>query len=134
MQKVLVVIPNWNGADDIRTCLDSLRQQTLQPHVVVVDNGSTDDSVDIIEAEYPEVEIIRHTANKGYAGGVNPGFRVAIDRRFDYAAPLNNDAVADKNWLRYLSDYLSAHHGVGIAASKLVSIDGAHIDSTGDQY
>ncbi|HXR49584.1 MAG TPA: glycosyltransferase family 2 protein [Verrucomicrobiae bacterium] len=134
MQKVLVVIPNWNGADDIRTCLDSLRQQTLQPHIVVVDNGSTDDSVDIIEAEYPEVEIIRHTANKGYAGGVNPGFRVAIDRRFDYAAPLNNDAVADKNWLRYLSDYLSAHHGVGIAASKLVSIDGAHIDSTGDQY
>ena len=65
MQKVAVVIPNWNGAHDLRTCLDSLRVQTVKPRIIVVDNGSTDGSVALIEKEYPEVELIRHTKNKG---------------------------------------------------------------------
>lgn len=134
MRKVVVVIPNWNGADEIKACLDSLRIQTLKPHIIVVDNGSTDDSVAIIEKEYPEVELICHKKNRGYAGGVNPGFQWAIDMGYDYVAPLNNDAVAEKDWLRTLVDYLSGHADTGIVASKLISIDGLRIDSTGDLY
>lgn len=134
MQKVAVVVPNWNGATDLRACLDSVRKQALQTHIIVVDNGSVDGSVSIIEREYPEVELIRHKINKGYAGGVNPGFRRAIEMNLDYVAPFNNDAIADKDWLKYLVNYLDLHPEVGIAASKLLSIDGKHLDSTGDQY
>lgn len=134
MSKPLVVIPNWNGEDDLKICLDSLYAQSMKPYIVVVDNGSTDGSVALIERDYPEVEIIRHTVNKGYAGGVNPGFRRAIELGMTYTAPFNNDAIADKHWLRHLAQYLDAHPSVGMAASKLMSIDGTHLDTTGDQY
>lgn len=134
MLKIVVIIPNWNGATDLRACLDSVLAQTFRAQVVVVDNGSIDDSVSIIEHKYPGIELIKHATNKGYAGGVNPGFRRAIELGADYAVPFNNDAVADKNWLRHLAGYLDKHPKTGIVAAKLLSIDGKHIDSTGDQY
>ena len=134
MSKIVVVIPNWNGADNIRSCLDSLVKQTLHPHIIMVDNGSVDNSLSIVRKQYPSVEIIRHDRNKGYAGGVNPGFKRAIEMGYDYVAPFNNDAMADKNWLHSMVDYMEKHSGVGIVASKLLSIDGKHLDSTGDQY
>ena len=129
-----MVIPNWNGADDIRQCLDSLHAQSLKPHIIMVDNGSVDDSVSLVEKHYPEVEIIRHDYNKGYAGGVNPGLQLALDRNQDYVAPFNNDAVADKHWLQKLVEYLDEHPKCAVAACKLVSADGSHMDSTGDYY
>ena len=129
-----VVIPNWNGADELRACLDSLKIQTLKAHIIVVDNGSADDSVSILESEYPEVEIVRHEKNLGYAGGVNPGFRLAIERGYDYIAPFNNDAVADKRWLELLVQALDDKPSYGIATCKLLSADGSYLDSTGDYY
>jgi GT2 family glycosyltransferase len=71
--KVYVVIPNWNGADRIRACLDSLKNQTHDFQVVVVDNGSVDDSVGIVGKDYPSAVLIRHDKNEGFAGGVNAG-------------------------------------------------------------
>lgn len=132
--KPYVVIPNWNGADELRACLDSLQEQTLPPHIVVVDNGSTDDSVTLIGTDYPEVELILHTANRGYAGGVNPGLQLAIDRGVKYAAVFNNDAVAGPNWLKELAAALDAQPVVGVATCKLYAADGTHLDSTGDYY
>lgn len=134
MSRVVVVVPNWNGADKLIACLDSLQAQSLRPHIFVIDNGSIDGSVGLIENSYPEVELIRHKKNKGYAGGVNPGFRRAIEMGADYAAPFNNDAVADKDWLKNLVNYLDTHPKAGIAACKLLSADGKAIDSTGDYY
>jgi len=133
MPKIVVVVPNWNGADELRGCLDSLRLQTVKPHSIVVDNGSVDDSVKVIES-YPDVELICHTKNKGYAGGVNPGFRRAIEMHYDYVAPFNNDAIADKNWLKYLVEKLESDTRLGIATCKIASADGKHLDSTGELY
>lgn len=129
-----VIVPNWNGADSLKDCLDSLRAQSLQAHIIVVDNGSVDDSVALIERYYPEIELIKQNTNKGYAGGVNPGFRRAIELGAKYAAPFNNDAVADTQWLEKLVAYLDAHETAGIAACKLLSADGKALDSTGDYY
>ncbi|HEX4774485.1 MAG TPA: glycosyltransferase family 2 protein [Candidatus Saccharimonadales bacterium] len=134
MQKTLVVVPNWNGKSGLKACLDSLRVQSFKAHIIVVDNGSTDGSIELIENQYPEVELIKHSKNKGYAGGVNPGFRRAIEVGAYYVAAFNNDAVADKDWLKTLVVYLDAHDEVGIAACKLLGADGLHIDSTGDYY
>ncbi len=134
MNKVVVVIPNWNGVDGLRRCLDSVVAQTLEPHIIVVDNGSVDESVPVIEKEYPMVELIKHDHNKGYAGGVNPGFKRAIEMKAEYVAPFNNDAVADKNWLKELKAYLDTHDQVGIATCKVLTADGEQMDSTGDWY
>ena len=134
IQKPYVIVPNWNGEDELRPCLDSLRTQTLKPHVIIVDNGSVDGSLAIIEKEYPEMELIKHTVNLGYAGGVNPGFKRAIEDGAKYAAPFNNDAVADKDWLKNLVEFIDKHDEVGIVACKLLNGDGSELDSTGDYY
>lgn len=128
------MVPNWNGSAKLSACLDSLLAQSLKAHIIVVDNGSADDSVALIETRYPSVELIRHSRNQGYAGGVNPGFRRAIELGADYVAPFNNDAVADKQWLKRLVEYLDGHSETGIAACKLLSGDGRRLDSAGDYY
>jgi GT2 family glycosyltransferase len=130
----VIVVPNWNGKGDLGTCLDSLQSQSIPAHIIVVDNGSTDGSVEFIESGYPGIELIKHDVNRGYAGGVNPGFKRAIEMGAAYAAPFNNDAVADTKWLETLIDFLDINPGVGVAACKLLSADGKHLDSTGDYY
>jgi GT2 family glycosyltransferase len=130
---VVVVIPNWNGVNELAACIDSVLLQTLVPHLIVVDNGSVDGSIALIET-YPHIELIKHRVNKGYAGGVNPGFRRAIELGAAYVAPFNNDAVADKDWLIRMVEQLDAHPELGIVTCKVATSDGSHLDSTGDYY
>jgi GT2 family glycosyltransferase len=134
MKKVYVVIPNWNGADRLKLCVDSLKTQTQAHQIVVVDNGSVDDSVDTVESEYPQVHLILHKKNKGFSGGVNPGIKYSIEQGGEYVALLNNDAVADKDWLKNLTDFLDKHPDAGIATSKICDDKKTHLDSTGDLY
>ncbi|HEX7368636.1 MAG TPA: glycosyltransferase family 2 protein [Candidatus Saccharimonadales bacterium] len=134
MSKVSVVIPNWNGKDDLPACLDSLLAQHLQPHIIVVENGSKDGSLELLQTHYPQAEVIVHKKNKGFAGGVNAGIRKAMADGYTYVALFNNDAVADKDWLKNLVSDLDINSDAGIATCKLMSIDRKHLDSTGDQY
>lgn len=131
---VSVVIPSWNAVDEIGACLDSLLAQTLKPHIIVVENGSTDGSREYIAQKYPSVEVLPQKNNLGFAGGVNVGIKKAIADGFSYIALLNNDAVAHKDWLKYLVSALSSAERAGIATCKFLSIDKSHTDSTGDQY
>lgn len=133
-QKLYVVVPNWNGADRIKSCLDSLRAQTRDHEVIVVDNGSVDESVMLVERDYPEVILIKHPKNKGFAGGVNAGLRYAIQHKATYTALLNNDAVADESWLKNLVEFLDANPKSGIVTSKIADANKSHLDSTGDLY
>jgi len=131
---VSVVIPNWNGQDDLPDCLDSLLAQSFQHRIIVVENGSKDRSLELLRTHYPQIELIIHKRNRGFAGGVNAGIRQAIADKDDYVALFNNDAVADKDWLKNLVADLDVNTDAGIATCKLMSADGKHLDSTGDLY
>lgn len=131
--KVVVVIPNWNGTDFIKECLSSLLDQTSQPQIIVVDNGSEDNSVDII-SKFKEVELIKLPENTGFAGGVNSGITKALEDNFKYIALFNNDALADKNWVETLIEAADQHPEAGIITGKFVRLDKKHLDSTGDIY
>lgn len=133
MSNVAIVVPNWNGVDDLGNCLDSLLAQTYKAHIIVVDNGSVDGSLDLLR-KYTSVEVIERDKNYGYTGGVNPGFKRAIELGLDYVAPFNNDAIADKNWLKQLVGSLDNNPNVGVVTSKILNQDGSEIDSTGDYY
>jgi GT2 family glycosyltransferase len=91
-----VVLVNWNSRDDLEACLDSLRAQTHRElEVILVDNGSTDGSVELVRERYPEVVLLAETENLGFAEGCNRG----IDRASgEWVALLNNDAVAEPGW------------------------------------
>lgn len=132
--KVFIVIPNWNGADLIGECLESLQQQTQGHSVAVVDNASDDNSLAIIGSKFPDVIILQNERNLGFAGGVNTGIRYALDQQADFVALFNNDAVADKHWLQKLMAAMKQQPRAGIVTGKLLQIDKQTIDSTGDQY
>lgn len=134
MHKTVVVIPNWNGEDSIEDCINSLLSQTATIHIVVVDNGSIDSSIGILNKYEDKIELIRNDKNKGYAGGVNQGFRRAIELDAKYVAPFNNDAIADSRWLESLVSCLDKNKDMGIATSKILNKSGKTIDSTGDYY
>lgn len=132
--KVVLVVPNWNGADLIAECLISLQKQTQKHQIIVVDNGSVDQSVEIIENNFKNVKLIKLVNNRGFAGGVNRGIQRAIKDGADFIALLNNDAVADKEWLTHLVSSAEKHPEAGIITGKFMRLDKKHIDSTGDQY
>lgn len=131
---VAVVIPNWNGCDDLPACLDSLRSQTVPVEIVVVENGSTDGSAEMLRASYPDVTVLAQPVNLGFAGGVNVGIRYALHRGHDHIALLNNDAIAEPTWVERLLGEMSRDARVGMVASKFLTIDGTRIDSTGECY
>lgn len=129
-----VVIPNWNGADMIGACLESLARQSLKHEVVVVDNGSTDDSAMLIKKRFSKVTLLEFPDNAGFAGGVNRGIRYALEQGADYVALFNNDAVADRDWLKHLVAEAEVHQEAGIVASKILRDDKLLLDSTGDFF
>jgi GT2 family glycosyltransferase len=134
MHNSYVVIPNWNGKQDLPACLDSLLAQSLAMQVVVVENGSTDGSLELLQANYPQVELVINQTNLGFAGGVNSGIRRAIELGATYVALFNNDAVADPGWAEALHGFLESHPEAGTATCKLMDIERTHLDSTGDIY
>ena len=128
-----VVIPNWNGAHHLPTCLDSLRRQSYPDfEVIVADNGSTDGSLELLERDYPEVKVVALPENRGFAGGVNAGIREA---RGEIIAVFNNDAEADPCWLEELAGALARHPKAGMATPKVLLFDRRDVIHTvGDCY
>lgn len=134
MEKIFIVVPNWNGKDRLGACLDSLLAQSRAATIVVVENGSTDGSREFVHEKYPQVELVVNQQNLGFAGGVNSGIRFAMNHSADAIALFNNDAVAHPDWLQHLAAALEKHPAVGITTCKLLSADKKTIDSTGDFY
>lgn len=119
--RVSIVIPNWNGAAHLRICLPSLKRQTYRDfEIIVVDNGSTDESRELVGRDYPEVRVVALDANRGVAGGFNAGIQAA---RGAVLVLLNNDTEAEPAWLQELVSTLEANPRAGMAASKLRLFD-----------
>jgi GT2 family glycosyltransferase len=90
--QVTAVTLNWNRPDDTLACLASLKEQTYPDlQLLVVDNGSTDDSAIRIRAEFSDVSLLAHPHNSGFARGNNLGIRQALAQGADYVFCLNND-------------------------------------------
>lgn len=131
--RVVVIIPNWNGAHLLPACLDALRQQTFRDfETIVVDNGSRDTSRELLASAYPEVQVIALPTNTFFSGAVNLGIRRS---RSPLVVPLNNDTEPEPTWLEELLATLDAHPEAGMAASKMLLFDRRDvINSTGDFY
>ncbi len=115
---ISVIVPNWNGADHLPVCLDSLRRQTVEDaETLVVDNGSADGSLRLLEREYPEAHVLALGENRGFAGACNAGIRAA---RSSIVALLNNDTEVDARWLEEVLAAFERHPEAGMVASKML--------------
>jgi len=121
---VFIVVLNWNGKDDTMECLGSL-QKLVYPNfeIVVVDNGSTDGSEDVIRSSFPAARVIQTGSNLGYAGGNNAGIRFAISHGADYVWLLNNDSTVDPKALTALVATAKADPRIAFVGSKIYFYD-----------
>ncbi|MBN1564850.1 MAG: glycosyltransferase family 2 protein [Anaerolineae bacterium] len=128
-----VVIPNWNGARYLPTCLNALQKQTY-PHVeiIVADNASVDDSLDLLRNHYPAVRIVALPENRGFTGACNAGMEAA---QGEIIALLNNDTEVDPGWIAGVVGAFERHPEAGIVASKMLLFEQRdQFHTAGDLY
>jgi GT2 family glycosyltransferase len=133
---VSIIIVNWNGRDVLAECLDSIfRQAYKQVEVIVVDNHSTDDSLELLK-KYKHVLVVRNDKNEGFARGNNVGVEHA---KGTYVLLLNNDAVLEEQTLSTLVDVMEKDSHVGAVQPKLYFAEGPYykknqINSVGSMF
>ena len=120
---IAVVILNWNGAAMLRRFLPSVVEHSHPlGEVIVADNGSTDESLEILQQEFPEVRTLVLDRNYGFAEGYNEAFRrleKVTPQRYEYYLLLNSDVRVTADWLRPLHTYMEQHPEVAAAQPKL---------------
>lgn len=125
-----VIIPNWNGRKLLEDCLSSLSKQSFKEfEIILVDNGSKDESVEYVEGNFPEVKVIKLRKNFGFAKAINEGVRASTAK---YVVLLNNDTNVDQDWLKNLVQCADQHPEVISVNSKLLNFyDKKIIDGVG---
>ena len=121
MPEISVIVLNWNGKHFLRDCLDSLRRQTCQDfETILVDNGSSDGSVDYVRDNFPEVNILALPDNRGFTGGNIAGYERSSGTLI---VLLNNDTEAHPSWLKEIQNACKEHPDAGSFASKMMYFD-----------
>lgn len=119
MSQVSTVLLNWNSGEDTLECLGSLEQIACtgwEHQVIVVDNGSTDDSPEQIERAFPWVDLVRNGENLGFTGGMNRGIARALEQGADFVVLLNNDTILEADAHDRLVQHAQTHENVGAVA------------------
>ena len=120
MQKLSVIIVNFNTKDLLHKCLDNLKDIYSDLELIVVDNGSTDGSAQMVKQDFPQVILVENT-NSGLAAGSNKGLEKATG---DYLLYLGTDAFPTKDAIQGALEYMNKHLTIGVATCKLVTRDG----------
>lgn len=117
---IAVIILNWNGANLLREFLPAVISNTNAKlaKVIVADNGSTDNSIDVLKNEFPEVEVLRFDKNYGFAGGYNRAIETCD---CEYSILLNSDVAPAPGWIEPLHEWMEAHPNTGACQPKLLS-------------
>ena len=117
--KVSIVIPHWNNVEILSECLKSIGS-TIYPdfEVIVVDNASTDNSVQYVKSNFPDVKLIENDRNDGYAGGCNIGADLAQGK---YLVFLNNDTIQNPDWISSLLSTIKSNSKIAAVQPKILN-------------
>lgn len=115
---VSIIIVNWNGKENLRECLESLSKIDYSNYeVILVDNGSIDESVFLVRSQFPKVTIVESGKNLGFAGGNNLGYQKS---KGEYVLFLNNDTLVTRNFLGNLVDFIKERKDLAIIQPKIL--------------
>lgn len=117
---VFIILVNWNGKQVTLECLASLERATYgNSRIVVVDNASTDGSIEAIRRAYPDVIVLPMDRNLRFAGGNNAGMRYALEHGAELLLMLNNDTTVEPGFLAHLVARMAADPRIGAVAPKI---------------
>lgn len=128
-KETVIIIPNFNGKTLLKTCLDSLEKQTYRDFfILVVDDGSTDNSLTFLKENYPHIHIVQNDTNIGFSKSISKGIQEA-EKIYQptYIALLNNDTETDSCWLEKLVVKIEESPDTAAAASNMLFYDERNI-------
>jgi GT2 family glycosyltransferase len=126
LPRVGVVILNHNGKSLAEQCIRSVLNSSYpNKEIILVDNASTDGSLDYLHRIFPQVLILKNSENLGVAGGRNSGFREAVRRGNDYIVSLDNDTRIDRRLIEALVEVTESDPRIGVVGPKMYSDDGS---------
>ena len=92
---IYCIIINYNGLKWINHCIQSLNKSSVKNHIIIVDNGSSDDSLDFIKTNYPDIKLIENKINLGFGKANNYGFKIALNENADFIMTINQDVYVE---------------------------------------
>lgn len=129
--RVAAVLVNWRQPQRTIEAVRALALQSVRVTVVVVDNGSGDDSVDVLRAALPGVFIVTEDSNGGFGAGCNAGIEYAVSMNMDYVWLINNDAKPDQHCLEHLLAKTVNDQNVGVVGARIREPSGTIEDHAG---
>ena len=131
--KISIIIPNFNGKQFLKICFDSILNQNYSSYeIIIVDNGSSDGSVQYINEKYPEFTLIQNKENLGFAAAVNQGIKAS---NADYVFVLNNDVELEPDSISNLLKCIEKDENIFAVSSKMIQYnDRSKMDDAGDEY
>ena len=131
--QVSIIIPNFNGKQYLKDCLNSIKKQNFSRYeVIIIDNGSTDGSVEYLNENYPEFALIQNRENLGFATAVNQGIAAS---NAEYVFLLNNDTELEVECVSNLLNCINKDETIFAVSSKMIqNQDRNLIDDAGDEY
>lgn len=116
---IAVAILNWNGLELLKSYLSSVVKYSTEATVYVIDNASTDASIDYFKKNFPEVQLIIHSKNLGFAGGYNTALDILTE---DYVILLNSDVIVKSAWIKPLISALEQDSSLAVVQPKIKSL------------
>ncbi len=119
---IVIIMLNYNGAKDTVECIESLQKIDYENHkILIVDNSSTDNSVEVFREKFPELDLYITEKNLGYTGGINRGFREASKFGPKYMLVLNNDTIVEPNFLTELVNAMETNPDAAAAGGLILA-------------
>ena len=117
---VTIILINWNSYQYTKQCIDSIKKNTsYRPYeIILIDNGSTDGSIEKIEKGFPKIQIIRNSKNKGFSYAVNQGYR---EGKGECLCQLNTDTLLTEGWLSEMAKAMESDKKIGVVGVKEIS-------------
>lgn len=129
MKKIFVVIVTYNGKDFIEKCLSSLMESSINLSILVIDNASSDLTVEIIKEKFPGVNLFELAVNLGFGKANNIGIKYAYDKGAEHVLLLNQDAYVQKNCVEKLVSLQEEYPQYGILSPLHLCSDNENLDS-----
>ena len=126
-KRIAIVILNWNGRKMLEQFLPSVVEHSATAQIVVADNGSTDDSLDFLRTNYPQIQLVINDKNYGFAEGYN---KALAHVEADYYVILNSDVEVTPNWIEPVVELMESDENIAICQPKLLS----HINRENFEY